>query len=70
MASKTCKIHLPILGMYPEESAFQKVFETILEQEKPGYMEKLEKQGTQWIHTYSGRIEPLVTISLIILFVL
>ncbi|CAB5196472.1 unnamed protein product [Rhizophagus irregularis] len=54
--SKTCKTQLSILGIYPEASAFQKAFETILEQEKPGY---IEKHGPQWIHIYSGRIEPL-----------
>ncbi|CAB4484559.1 unnamed protein product [Rhizophagus irregularis] len=56
LASKTCKTQLSILGIYPEASAFQKAFETILEQEKPGY---IEKHGPQWIHIYSGRIEPL-----------
>ncbi len=58
LASKTCKTQLPILGIYPEESVFQKAFETILEQEKPDY---IEKHGSQWIHIYLGRIEPLVT---------
>ena len=34
-----------------------KAFETILGQERPGY---IEKHGSQWIHIYSGRIKPLV----------
>ena len=33
--SKVCKTQLSILGIYSEEIAFQKTFETILEQEKP-----------------------------------
>ncbi|PKY63444.1 hypothetical protein RhiirA4_492397, partial [Rhizophagus irregularis] len=56
LASKTYKTQLSVLGIYPEESAFQKAFETILEQEKPGY---IEKHNPQWMHIYSRRIEPL-----------
>ncbi|EXX72983.1 hypothetical protein RirG_064220 [Rhizophagus irregularis DAOM 197198w] len=56
LASKTCKIQLPILGIYPGGIAFQKAFEAMLEQEKPGY---IEKHGPQWMHIYEGRIKPL-----------
>ena len=56
---KVCKTQLSILSIYPEEIAFQKAFETILEQEKPGY---IEKHGAQWMHIYEGRIRPLVII--------
>ncbi|CAB4438364.1 unnamed protein product [Rhizophagus irregularis] len=56
LASKTCKIQLPILGIYPDGIAFQKAFEAMLEQEKPGY---IEKHGPQWMHIYEGRIKPL-----------
>ncbi|CAB4414545.1 unnamed protein product [Rhizophagus irregularis] len=56
LALKTCKTQLSVLGVYPEESAFQKAFETIFEQEKPGY---IEKYNPQWMYIYSGRIEPL-----------
>ncbi|CAB4397111.1 unnamed protein product [Rhizophagus irregularis] len=58
LASKTCKIQLPILGFYPDDSEFKKGFESILEQEKPGYIEQL---GLQWNHFYLGRIRPLVS---------
>ena len=58
MASKTCKIQLPILGLYPDDSEFKKGFESILEQEKPGYIEQL---GLQWNHFYLGRVRPLVS---------
>ncbi|UZO07412.1 uncharacterized protein OCT59_027696 [Rhizophagus irregularis] len=56
LASKACKIQLPILGLYPDDSEFKKGFESILEQEKPGYIEQL---GLQWNQYYSGRIRPL-----------
>ncbi|EXX54454.1 uncharacterized protein OCT59_021412 [Rhizophagus irregularis] len=56
VSSKTCKIQLPILGIYPDGIAFQKAFEAMLEQEKPGY---IEKHGPQWMHIYEGRIKPL-----------
>ncbi|CAG8783925.1 334_t:CDS:2, partial [Rhizophagus irregularis] len=56
LASKTCKIQLPILGIYSDGIAFQKAFEAMLEQEKPGY---IEKHGPQWMHIYEGRIKPL-----------
>ncbi|CAG8756711.1 18162_t:CDS:2, partial [Rhizophagus irregularis] len=44
--------------MIPENYgiAFQKAFEPMLEQEKPGY---IEKHGPQWMHIYEGRIKPL-----------
>ncbi|GBC43434.1 uncharacterized protein OCT59_028242 [Rhizophagus irregularis] len=56
LASKTCKTQLPILGLYPDDSEFKKGFESILEQEKPGYIEQL---GLQWNHFYLERVRPL-----------
>jgi len=41
LASKTRKVQLPLLGIYPDDSKFKKGFEVILEQEKPGYIEQL-----------------------------
>lgn len=67
LASKTCKIQLPILGVYPDETAFQKAFEDMLEQEKPKY---IEKHGSQWMHIYEGRIKPLVIMNLLISIIL
>ncbi|PKB95280.1 hypothetical protein RhiirA5_437011 [Rhizophagus irregularis] len=66
LASKTCKIQLPILGIYPGGIAFQKAFEAMLEQEKPGY---IEKHGPQWMHIYEGRIKPLVIMDLFVLLI-
>ncbi|CAB4417929.1 unnamed protein product [Rhizophagus irregularis] len=56
LASKTCKTQLPILGLYPDDSEFKKGFESILEQEKPGYIEQL---GLQWNHFYLGCVRLL-----------
>jgi hypothetical protein len=58
LASRICKTQLPLLGLYPDELEFKKCFEEMLEQEKPGY---IERHRSQWIHVYSGRIGPLVS---------
>ena len=38
----------------------------MLEQEKPGY---IEKHGPQWMHIYEGRIKPLVIMDLFVLLI-
>ncbi|PKK56020.1 hypothetical protein RhiirC2_800922 [Rhizophagus irregularis] len=44
LASKTCKVQLPLLGLYPDDLKFKKEFEAILEREKPRYIEQLGEQ--------------------------
>ncbi|CAB4404524.1 unnamed protein product [Rhizophagus irregularis] len=39
LASKTCKVQLPFLGLYPDDLEFKKGFKAILEREKPRYIE-------------------------------
>ncbi|PKY58509.1 hypothetical protein RhiirA4_449296 [Rhizophagus irregularis] len=56
LASRICKIQLPLLGLFPDDIEFKKCVEGTLEQEKLGYV---ERHGSQWIHIYSGRIGPL-----------
>ncbi|GET66215.1 hypothetical protein GLOIN_2v1489211 [Rhizophagus irregularis DAOM 181602=DAOM 197198] len=56
LASRICKIQLPLLGLFPDDIEFKKCVKGTLEQEKPGYV---ERHGSQWIHIYSGRIGPL-----------
>ncbi|CAB4382199.1 unnamed protein product [Rhizophagus irregularis] len=44
LASRICKIQLPLLGLFPDDIEFKKCVEGTLEQEKPGYVERHESQ--------------------------